>query len=106
VLKRTGAFARDCYERAHEARRRALETSDESIRDECLAFEARWLKLAESYEFSQRVGSFLNAFPKHPICPRCHVPMWLSKVRTEPEKMEYLYECKACEEKISVANTK
>jgi hypothetical protein len=43
-----------------------------------------------------------RTFPPHPICPRCDVPMWLSKVRTEPKKIEYFYECRACEDKRSI----
>ena len=104
MLKPVSASARHCYERALEARRRARGAGDASTRDEFLAAEARWLKLAESYEFSERVASFLNTFPRHPICPRCDVPMWLSKVRTKPEGIEYFYECKACADKASVTD--
>jgi hypothetical protein len=41
----------------------------------------------------------LEAIPKHPVCARCDVPMWLIKVQTTPEKVEYFYECKGCEGK-------
>jgi hypothetical protein len=41
----------------------------------------------------------LEAIPKHPVCPRCDVPMWLIKVQTTLEKVEYFYECKGCEGK-------
>ena len=45
-----------------------------------------------------------QAFPKHPICPRCEVPMWLVEMQTSCEKVEYFYECKACEGKMSVTD--
>lgn len=104
MLKPASAFARNCYKRALEARQHALAAGDAFARDEFLASEALWLKLAESCEFSERVASFLNTFPKHPICPCCDVPMWLSKVRTKPEGIEYFYECKACADKASVTD--
>ena len=69
--------------------------------------EARRLQLAESDEFSAHVTQTLKppqTFPKHPICPRCDVPMWLSKVRAKPKKADYFFECKACNEKISVTD--
>src|SRR5262249_52094863 len=45
-----------------------------------------------------------QAFPKHPICPRCEVPMWLVEMQSSHEKVEYFYECKACEGKMSVTD--
>jgi|GEM_PF-1239551 transcription elongation factor Elf1 len=59
--------------------------------------EAPWRKPARIYDRPR-------TFPKHPICPRCDVPMWLSKVRTKLKKTEYFYECKVCEDKMSIAN--
>jgi len=46
VLKAASPNARHCYEQAAEARRR----NDAPTRDDLLASEARWLKLAQSYE--------------------------------------------------------
>jgi hypothetical protein len=69
--------------------------------------QATWFKLVRSHDFSEPINQTLKApqtFPKHPVCPRCDVPMWLSKVRTKPEKVEYFYECKACENKMSVTD--
>jgi hypothetical protein len=67
----------------------------------CSSSEESSLKLAESHDFS---GHRPQTFPKHPICPLCDVPMWLSKVRTKSKKVEYFYECKVCEDKMSVTN--
>jgi hypothetical protein len=105
VLKSVNARARQCHEWASKARRRALETTDPISRTEYLAAETRWLKLENSYELSERLTDVLNrpaALPKHPECPNCHVPMWLVEIQSSSEKVEYLYECKACENKMSV----
>jgi hypothetical protein len=105
VLKSVNARARQCHEWAFKARQRALETTDPVLRDEYLASEARWLKLAESYELTERLTDFLNkppTFPKHPECPNCHVPMWLVAMQSGSESVEYLYECKACEETVTL----
>jgi len=105
VLKSTSPNARHCYERAVEAHARAGEANDPFVRDEFLASEARWLKLAESYELSERLTNFLKrpvVFPKHPECANCHVPMWLVEIQSSCEKVEYLYECKVCEEKTTL----
>jgi hypothetical protein len=60
---------------------------------------APWLQLERSHDFFAHRA---RTFPKHPICPRCEVPMWLSKIRAKPKKVEYFYECNACEDKMSV----
>lgn len=102
MLTLCGPKAKECYERAHQARQRALTSTDPVTRNEFLASEARWVKLAQSYELSKRVTLFLKKpqrFPKHPLCPRCLVPMWLSEIQSSWEKVEYFYECKVCEEK-------
>ena len=107
MLKSVNARARQCHQWALKARERAFETTDLISRDEYLASKARWLKLAGSYELTERLTRFLNkpaAFPKHPRCQNCHVPMWLVEIQSSPEKLEYFYECKACEGKMSVTD--
>ena len=69
--------------------------------------EARRLQLAESEELSEHATQTLKVprtLPKHPICPRYDVPMWLSKVRAKPKKTDYFFECKACNEKTSITD--
>jgi len=107
VLKSVSPHVRECYELALEARRHALETTDPVSRDEYLVSEARCFNLAKSWELSERLTDFLKAptaLPKHPECPNCHVPMWLVAIQNSPEKVEYLYECKACETKATIAD--
>jgi len=55
--------------------------------------ETTWPRLVSSHDVAEHHP---QNFPQHPICARCDVPMWLSKVRTKPKKVEYFYECKAC----------
>ena len=61
--------------------------------DAFLSSETTWLRLVRSHDFPEQHP---QTFPEHPICARCDVPMWLSKVLTKPKKVEYFYECKAC----------
>ena len=71
-------------------------------REEFLASEMRWLKLAENYELSERLTYFLNrppVFPKHPICPNCHVPMWLLEIQSRSEKVEFFTSVKFAKQK-------
>jgi hypothetical protein len=108
VLKAANPGARQCYERALKAKVCVLEATDPFAREEFLASEMRWLKLAENYELSERLTYFLNrppVFPKHPICPNCHVPMWLLEIQSRSEKVEFFYECKVCEAKETVTGS-
>ena len=83
MLKPSNPKARRCYEHSVEARQRALQAKTTTERDDFLAIEKSWLKLAESYEFSERLDRFANKdFPKHPICPSCAVPMWLVEMNS------------------------
>jgi hypothetical protein len=105
LLKPATPNARNCYERALKVHGRVAEAPDPSTRDEFLASEARWLKLAESSELSERLTNFLKRpaiFPKHPECAICHVPMWLVEIQSSCEKVEYFYECKACVGKLTI----
>ena len=97
MLKPSNPHARQCYESALEARQRALQARTTAERDDFLAIEKSWLKLAESYEFSERLDRFANEdFPKHPKCPSCAVPMWLVEMNSIEAAVQYRYECKVC----------
>ena len=101
MLKPGNPKARQCYESAVEARQRALQASTTAERDEFLAIEKNWLKLAESYELSERLDRFVGRdFPKHPMCPSCAVPMWLVEVISRHAGVERRYQCKACDRTI------
>ena len=107
VLQPANPKAKECYDRAADARQRALEERDPQRREEHLEAEQRWLKLAHSYEFTNRLGQFLDASrePKHPRCAACSVPMWLVDVHHipgDPPRQRRFYECKVCDAKLEV----
>lgn len=51
--------AQECHRHAMEARRRAANTTDEKLRADFLDMEARWLRLAESYQFAASMNARL-----------------------------------------------
>ncbi len=84
--------ARECYHQAERCRRQADATVEPDVRADYLDFEARWLFMAQIYEFSARVVDFTRRFnhdvlaeneskalAEHnalaPACPRCRSPM-------------------------------
>ena len=48
----------DCLLHAEHCRRRAEQIADLIAKDDFLALEQRWLDLARSYEFSERLSAF------------------------------------------------
>jgi PAS domain S-box-containing protein len=58
LLKNLSDKIRLCYERAVEARERADEMLDPEAKADFLNTERRWLQLARSYEFNDRLGDF------------------------------------------------
>jgi hypothetical protein len=48
----------ECYRRAEEARQKAEETADPSIKSDFYDLERRWLFLAHSYQFTERLSEF------------------------------------------------
>ncbi len=107
MLKIPTAAISECYARALDARERADQAASPEVREFHLDLERRWLKLAQSYEMSDRVNSFLGMPPviKHPVCAECGVAMWLVEIKNLPgrqARLEYCYECKVCESKASV----
>jgi hypothetical protein len=53
--------ARDCRARAERCGRRATAERDPQARLDFLDVERRWLKLARSYEFAERLDAFSKA---------------------------------------------
>jgi PAS domain-containing protein len=61
MLEQFSDQVRECYERAAEAKECADATNDLAIKAEFLAAEKRWLTLARSYGFTERLGDFTAA---------------------------------------------
>jgi hypothetical protein len=64
MLKALSEDVRECYRRAEECARQA-KAHPEHRRD-FLDLELRWLKLARSYEVSERVKTFPKSGPSGP----------------------------------------
>ena len=58
MLQNLSEQVRLCYERAAEAKERADETHDPEAKADFLNMERRWLLLARSYEFGERLDDF------------------------------------------------
>jgi hypothetical protein len=65
MLQKLSKEISDCYECALESRRRADESRDPRTKQDFLDMERRWIQLAHSYEFAERLSSFTAPFRKH-----------------------------------------
>ena len=96
MLKASNPNAKYCYKKAFEARERALQAKQGQDRLFYFEAEARWLKLAESYEFTARAKRFMATPSQRPSCPACAAAMPLAEVQTIRSAVDYRYECKEC----------
>ena len=60
---------RECYRHAEDCGRKAATQTDPGLRDDFLRLEKRWLDLARSMEFAERLDSFTKNSPKPNISP-------------------------------------
>src|SRR5262245_34078592 len=61
MLQKLSDQIRACQERAAEANRKAEMTADSALKADYLATADRWMALARSYEFTDRVTDFTAA---------------------------------------------
>ncbi len=61
MLQKLGDQIRICHEHAINAKRRAEESIDLTAKADFLEMEKRWLALARSYEFTEKLGDFTGA---------------------------------------------
>jgi hypothetical protein len=61
MLKPLSQGHRDCLKRAAESRARAESTSDKQTKRMFLDMEQKWLRLAQSYEYVERLQKFLDS---------------------------------------------
>lgn len=76
MLQELSEQIRACHERAVEARRKAETALNPALKADFLEMEKRWLALARSYAFTERLQDFTAAFPLALLadclrCPRC-----------------------------------
>jgi hypothetical protein len=62
MLQNISKDIRQCYLRADECRESAETATSESVRGDYFAMEQRWLALARSYEFTERLSGFNEQF--------------------------------------------
>lgn len=60
MLENVSQQIRECYEHAEDCARKAAVQTDPGLRQDFLDMERRWLTLARSYEFTDRVSDFSN----------------------------------------------
>ena len=65
MLQRTAKLVADCCQRAAESAQRARNAQNASDREFYLDMERRWMFLANSYEFTDRVTSASNELDRH-----------------------------------------
>jgi len=101
MLQKLAEKVADCHRRARDARERADGATDAVVRQDYLDLEHRWMKLAESYQFTQRVADFQGEVlkriavftpptPPDPAlprvtCPRCGKRMKLIQIEPDLE---------------------
>jgi len=64
MLQKLNKEISDCYECALECRRRANESRDPATKQDFLEMERRWIQLAHSYEFAERLSNFTAPFSR------------------------------------------
>jgi len=65
MLQNLSEEIRECHRRAEECRRLAEEAGTETGKADYLDMERRWLSLASSYEFAERLSNFVEPFRRH-----------------------------------------
>jgi hypothetical protein len=82
MLQKLDSEIRECYRHAAECSRRADESQDSFTKQEFLDAEKRWLCLAHSYEFAERLSNFTEpARRQKPGNPRSGVSLTGHHVR-------------------------
>ena len=101
VLKASSQNVKYCNERALEAEERADASRNPEERRFYYDCEKRWLALAASYEYQERLSAFLQelrGFLKTPLCFACGLPMRPKRlVQTSQGLFEFQFKCANCE---------
>lgn len=64
MLSKLSDPANECLRRAEECRRRARIAMDAASIEQFLKMEQRWLRLAQSQQFAERVARFIRVQPR------------------------------------------
>jgi hypothetical protein len=58
VLNNLSGDIRECLQHAEDCARKAAALTDPKVKQDYLDMEQRWLSLARSYEFTERISDF------------------------------------------------
>jgi hypothetical protein len=58
MLNNLSKQIRECLDHAEDCRCKAADLTDPKLKEDFLDMERRWLALAQSYDFTQRIGDF------------------------------------------------
>jgi hypothetical protein len=58
VLNNLSGNIRECFQHAEDCARKAAAQTDPRVKQDFLDLEQRWLSLARSYEFTERISDF------------------------------------------------
>jgi hypothetical protein len=58
MLNKLSEQVRNCYQHAEDCARHAAEETDPQLKHDFLDLEKRWLLLARSFEFNERLSDF------------------------------------------------
>ena len=70
MLQNLSHEIRECLRRAEECKRLAEAAKTETGRADYLDMERRWLSLARSYEFAERLSDFIEPFRRRTRRPK------------------------------------
>jgi hypothetical protein len=62
MLQKLSSEILECHRHADECRQRSKAASTDPARQDFLDMEQRWLSLARSYEFAERLSNFVEPF--------------------------------------------
>jgi hypothetical protein len=69
MLKSLSEEIRECYRRAEDCARKAAAETDPKLKADFLDLERRWVLLAQSHEFTERLNDFSDE-TKRNVLPR------------------------------------
>ena len=108
MLKNLSKQIRDCYQQAEDCARKATAQTDPRLRQDYLNLEQRWLLLARSCDFTQRLTDFSNEVKRWkadelPIpytCPGCGAKYQVVTVDAPADTQDDRVACRWCGSRI------
>jgi len=102
MLRKTSAAVRLYLERAATASEKAAAAIDPGTRRFYLEMESKWMDLAASTAFTERVDLFLQTteyrlrLPSSDLCAHCNGRMSLKGIHSTLQLEEHIFRCRRC----------